>query len=282
MNNRILYIPHEKKSDRSSLSRRKHAKRMLGLVGVVLALLSPLIAVRLPFFHIKTIEIKGATSIDKETVRKVIAGALEGSYALLIPYQFLWTAPEKRIIADISKTFPLVAEVQVKKEFPDKLSLLLRERTLFGIICNDRMTDETTAKDHKNVQCAYLDMEGIAYQKAPQPSGFLITKISIDTPISAVPIRLVEPKTMSRILFLHNALPLIIDAEVVGYELISHLSHEMRAVSSDGFTIIFKRDDEFDRTFNVLKTVLKEIGNKRSSLDYIDLRFGNKVFYKER
>jgi hypothetical protein len=45
--------------------------------------------------------------------------------------------------------------------------------------------------------------------------------------------------------------------------------------------LILNVKDDYSRVFSVLKTVLEnEIKDKAKDIDYIDLRFGNKVFYK--
>ena len=74
-----------------------------------------------------------------------------------------------------------------------------------------------------------------------------------------------------------------LNLNVIGYQLFSKIPGEIRVTVSDGFKIYFNRDDDLENAFVVIKTVLEEeIKEKRSRLDYIDARFGNKVFYKLR
>ena len=98
-----------------------------------------------------------------------------------------------------------------------------------------------------------------------------------------VPSHAIERATVDRIIFLQRSLPPLIGAPVVGFELFSAIPHEIRAVSNEGVMLIFKRDDDFGNVLRVLKKVWEhEIGTTHKKIDYIDLRFGNKVFYKMR
>ena len=67
----------------------------------------------------------------------------------------------------------------------------------------------------------------------------------------------------------------------MSYELISDFPKEIRVVGPEGYRVYFDRESDLQNAFRVLKTVLaEEIKDRRARLDYIDLRFGNKVFYK--
>ena len=280
MNNRILYIPKEKKKYKKSKSR--YRIWMLGSVGVIIILMiAGFIIVRLPMLRIQKISLSGLNSIHEDEVQKEMKSILEGSYAGLVPYRFLPFFPRLLIAARIKEAFPLIVEVRSKKEFPHTLALYFKERELFGILCNDLLIDGKLPEERSQSQCAYIDTQGIAYQRSPISSGFLITKISTDT--NSVPVieQAVEKPMMDRMIFLRDTLPAVLGSSLMGFEIMSAVSREIRAVSSKGFTLIFKRDDNFENVLRVLKTVLeREIGAKRNRLAYIDLRFGNKVFFK--
>jgi len=71
--------------------------------------------------------------------------------------------------------------------------------------------------------------------------------------------------------------------EIVGFEFSFQIQREFRALTSDGFLLWINRDDDFAGVTKVLKTVLdEEIKDRRAELEYADLRFGNKVFYRYR
>ena len=69
--------------------------------------------------------------------------------------------------------------------------------------------------------------------------------------------------------------------EVESFILSGGLDDEFRARVRSGFFLYVKRDDDFVRVVKTFKIFLeKEIGEKKRFLEYVDLRFGNKIFYK--
>ena len=283
MNNRILYTPKEKKQFRKR-KKNYYIRATVGIFIVILLITGTYFGVHLSAFQIQKISIQGLSAIKEEDVKSEIASALSGSYvAGLIPYRFLFAAPMEQIIQRIKNQFPLIAEVGIKKDFPDEIAITIQERQLFGVLCNDGASEEATVQEGREVQCFYLDMQGIAYQKAPQTQGFLIMKVSTDAaniPLGGLG---VDPMMIRRMMELNQKLPTAVGSAIVGYRLLHTIPHELRAVTKQGFSLLIKQDGDMDSLLYVLKTVLeKEIGNKRGGLDYIDLRFGNKVFYKFR
>ena len=281
MNNRILYIPKEKKQFGN---RKKNHSLYMVAAPVILAgaFIAVFFGVRWRALQIEKISINGLSAIQEEDVDREIVSALSGSFAAgLIPYRFLLAAPAGAITACIKEKFPLISDVEVKKEFPNALAITVTERQLFGVLCNDYMSKEEVSVEGKEIQCAYLDTNGIAYQKAPEAEGFLIMKVSTDAESIPLGESAVDFALMRRMIELNEKLPSAIGSPILGYQLLRNSPHELRAVSKPGFVLIMKEDGDMGTLLYVLKTVLeKEIGAKRSRLDYIDLRFGNKVFYK--
>lgn len=131
--------------------------------------------------------------------------------------------------------------------------------------------------------CGYMDSTGIVYESAPEPRGNLIIVIRTDTQDTAMPRQAVDIGAMAQIRALAEKLPTETGVTPAGFELHTRVPSEIRASASEGFTLVFRREDDVSATLRVLKRVLnEEIKDKRKHLDYIDLRFGNKVFYKLR
>ncbi len=288
MSNRILYIPKEKKH----AGKRKKSRTLWIIGGITLCIVviaGGIMIVRLHAFQIQTISVQGLHSIHESDIERQVTSVLIGSYAFgLIPYRSLFAAPIQVITDTIAHRFPLIAEVHVKKEFPHMLAINVRERIMFGILCNDTADrdgadKEIVPEEQIDIQCAYVDTEGIAYESAPKTEGFLITKVLTDSPVIAIGTQVIDPLMMRRIVDIKTKLPPVIGSSIVGYQLLRNVAREVHVISKDKFSIIINRDDDLDHALSVLATILKkEIGSRRKNLDYIDLRFGNKVFYKLR
>ncbi len=281
MNNRIFYIPREKKytNKKKSIVR---IRVIISIIFFVCFVIASIVTMRLSALQIQQISITGLSAVREEDVQKEIMSALSGSYlAGLIPYRFLLVAPAQIIGDTLKQKFPLIAEVTVVKEFPNKLVLAVKERVMFGILCNDAVSEDAVPDEHRDIGCSYLDTAGIAYDKAPQTQGFLIMKISTNASEVVIGSRAIDSLMMGRIKDINSKLPSVINSPIVGYQLLRNVPREVRAMSKSGFSLMINRDDDLDHALYVLKTVLeKEIGSRRNNLDYVDLRFGNKVFYK--
>ena len=280
MNNRIFYTPKEKKQ----FHRKHRGFRWYMAMGIILVLMfgtGLFFVVRISALQVADITMSGLDTLREDNVRQEVALALNGSYALgFIPYRFIIAVPIEAITRHLQNRFPLIGEVEIQKEFPDKLFLAIRERELFGVLCNDATLQEDLDMP-KDTACAYIDTDGIAYQQAPQSHGFLITKISTDDESIPYTGQAIKKETIDRMIDLSKILPPIIGSPILGYELLRTSSREMRVFTRQGFSLLMKRDGDKDALMFILKTVLeKEIGQRRAQLDYMDLRFGNKVFYK--
>jgi len=280
MNNRLLYTPKEKRQFGDPKKSRK--LWIIGGVGVVIFLIAgAVLMVRTESFRVSTISVMGIDSLHEDDVRRSLRASMAGSYFGVVPYAFLLATPTGMLADKLKHDFPLIAEVNIAKEFPRTLSVTVKERTLFGIMCNDKVDEAVALQEGKQTQCVYVDSTGFAYQQAPQTNGLLITKISTDMPDITVGTQVIDKGMMQRIVDVSRKIPSVIGTPIVGYEFLSAIAHEVRVMTRRGFSLMIERDNNLDNTIYVLKTVLeKEIGSKRDMLDYIDLRFGNKVFYK--
>ncbi len=280
MNNRLLYTPKEKRQFGDPKKSRK--LWIIGGVGVVIFLIAgAVLMVRTESFRVSTISVMGIDSLHEDDVRRSLRASMAGSYFGVVPYAFLLATPTGLRADKLKHDFLLIAEVNIAKEFPRTLSVTVKERTLFGIMCNDKVDEAVALQEGKQTQCVYVDSTGFAYQQAPQTNGLLITKISTDMPDITVGTQVIDKGMMQRIVDVSRKIPSVIGTPIVGYEFLSAIAHEVRVMTRRGFSLMIERDNNLDNTIYVLKTVLeKEIGSKRDMLDYIDLRFGNKVFYK--
>ncbi|MBI2640600.1 MAG: FtsQ-type POTRA domain-containing protein [Candidatus Sungbacteria bacterium] len=265
---RVIYTPREER-----LPRRRFHMRRFFLVLAAFSLLGVIIAgmvyvLRFPRWQIREISFSGLEVLSQEEIASKIKHELQGEFAALIPRSSFFLAETASLAESLQKEFPRIEQISIKKDFPDKLKISAKERKLFGIFCGQS-------------SCAYIDASGFAYESAPNFSGSLITKIKSDAPDPAVGQNAVEPALMERLIFLGEEIKRSLGIMSVVHELSSQAPREIRVETDEGFKIFFNRDDDFQNVFRVLKTVLdEEIKEKRARLEYIDVRFGNKAFYR--
>lgn len=241
---------------------------------------------RLSQWQITDIKIEGTKVLTEEEIREHAGKVLEGNYFFALPKRSILLAPQNTIIWQLQQSFPRIETISITKKYPSTLIISLQERELWGIFCvygaDQRGLNASSADLRGNIdECVYIDKTGFAFERAPSSSGSLIKKIKIDNSRAMVASYAVEPEIMKDILRLSEKMENQLKSPVVAYELFSEIPREVRMTVAEGFTLYLNRDDDIENTLRVLKLVLdEEIKERRSKLDYVDLRFGNKVFYK--
>ncbi|MDP3772485.1 MAG: FtsQ-type POTRA domain-containing protein [bacterium] len=250
-------------------------------------------------FRIDAIEVLGTEAVRSDEVRAAVREVLVEPYALVVPGDFVPFVNDAEIIRRLQERFPRIRSVQVARSSGRTLAITVEERALFAILCADGKADETVAtasstpliaasslplatnNEGLSRLCAYIDREGFAYDAAPQLVGSLIMRITTDGIEVPIGKRALDQRTIDRMAFLADRLPTVIGEPVTDFSFFVNVPSEVHARATDGFRMIFKRDDDAEHTLTVLTRIVRdEIKDRRRAVDYIDLRFGNKVFYK--
>jgi len=237
-----------------------------GIVGGVVYLL------RYPAWQITEISFSGFERVLPADVEAKIQEDLRGTLLLLLPrssyFLFDSAASEEKILKD----FPRLESVQISKEFPSKISVVAKEREFWAIYCAG-----------ESGRCGYSDKTGFVYEEAPVSTGSLILAVFRDTGAVEIPSQPLEQALVEKFILFSELLKNETGEEVESFILSGGLDDEFRARVRSGFFLYVKRDDDFAKVVKTLKIFLeKEIGEKKRSLEYVDLRFGNKIFYKSR
>ncbi len=273
---RILYTPRQPKQKQARFSKEK-IRIILASMGFFIFLALCVIVVRLSYFQIQEIKFIGnGTEQDTQELRTSIDNLLSGNYALVVPRRFIFGMSGQNLERYLLAALPRFAAISITKQFPHTLSVSYAKRIFFALLCNDAAKSDTHA-------CGYIDRTGFVYEDAPEASGSLIMKVKSDLPNVKVGTRAIDEQTVTQMALFGDGVERIVGLRLIAYELAIQAPDEIRMHVADGFMLIVKKDDNPETILQVLRTVLdQEIKDKKSKLDYIDLRLGNKVFYKFR
>lgn len=263
---RIVYAPRENKK----ISRFSRTRLFIyaGILIFIFMAGGAVYAMRLSQWQIKEISLSGLGVLGEEEIVAVIKESFSGNLAFLIPRSSFFIVSTQRLVSALEEKFPRIRQVSITKSFPNLLRVSVKERKPFGIFC-------------AVLRCAYVDDSSFAYEEAPNSIGSLIIKITSDAEDLKIPAQAVDNLLFERMKLVAEGLKDKFDFDTIGYQLFSKIPREIRVTTSEGFQIYINRDDDFESVFRVLKKVLdEEIKEKRLQLEYIDARFGNKVFYK--
>lgn len=226
---------------------------------------------RIERLTIKAVEIAGGETIDHAMIRKIAEEELVGAYYRLVPKRFAWTYPEQKLQERIME-IDRIKESTVKRVSGEKIEIYFAEYQPFALWCDQA--------DSGN--CVFLDEFGWAFAQAPSLQGGALLRFSeagqvpsLDTaPFSADFIT----TTADFIDRVSDELGLpITQVEKTGQDEIAYY------ISGGGELKVSSRMS-VDETFDNLSTLLNseafahiEPGN----FQYIDLRYGNRVFVNE-
>lgn len=272
--------------ERIKEEKRKKQKRKLSvifiLVFIFLTLL--LLACRIPATLLKTITISGNESIQSEILSQKIYDTVAGNYLYIIPKKNIFLISKSKLEKELKKDFPKLDTVTIKKHPFSRISLVVSERVPEMLYC--RTLSEGT--------CFFINKQGILFEEAPHfssPLYFILSDQTKNTPV-VLGESVFGEETLDKVKNLKRELDILgISATSYIHQTdkedvltIAHLSSEKDYTNTP--RIIFKSTQSVSNILSNLTSALNSEKLKESrknnfkDLDYIDLRFDEKVFYK--
>jgi len=249
-----------------------------------------------PWMLVKNIEVKDNKTIDKNRVIDLVQKNIVGNYFYFIPKAKIFLIKPGGLSDTLKQNFPILLQTNIRRIFPDKISLNIVERTPVGIWCKKNTNSGnyasgydglrsrlTESQNYNAISCYDYDVNGVIFQLAPYTSGSLITKI-YDHSQEFANSKIGDKVLNSNILeFIQKAQDRLgADFGFKTEQIILGTDSEGAAFyfASDWFLILNQKID-LDYQFQVLRNVLDQsIGNQAPNLAYIDLRLKNRAYYK--
>ena len=222
-----------------------------------------------PYFRIETISIEGTDRLEEDDVRSFLERTLTEKALYVIPQDIMWMS--KYGLASIIKSHsPVIKDVHITRSWPHELAVEVVEYSGWGVLCQGLPED-----------CYWIDRAGVAFQSAPDFAGTIVPKITDERDREITLGEKQMSQRMMRLITFFNeraqendylqSLQFAIDARD------ATLHAETRA----GWEIRLLEDTDPEEAYkNMQLTLDNEIKEKADELDYIDLRFGNRIFYR--
>ena len=260
--------------DLSKRYRRKHRKQTAHRIYFVLAcgVLCAILAwgfFWIPWIRIQTIEIGG--NIDTAPIRAAIEQSMVDTNKYFAPKDnyFLTRAAD---IEQLVKDKDLgVAIVQIK--FPRTITVNFPQREARFIICSETDT------------CYYMNNEGLLFNESPQFSEYPLPLITISPSVrSPREVRLgdqfADADTMR---FINTTVRGLFALGITSKIIETNDMSEIKIFTpEDWYIYLNTKTDPVKTAQNIRLLMDQKIKNSRDALEYIDLRFENKAFYKLR
>ncbi len=227
--------------------------------------------------QIRKVNIEGTNIINKEEVQNIVDESLSGNYLWLIPKSNTFLYSVKKLNKILVDKFPGISSLDVGRENLQKIYIKIVERKPQTLWCR--------GGEGENVpDCYFVDSTGVVFASAPFFSGnvYFIYRggLNKEDPLGA--------QIFSREDFLafedfikqiNNKFKI----SIVGVELKDQEDFDL--LLSSGTRIMLNKNTPYNDMYDNLDAILKDTQFSSSTLptlDYIDMRFGNKVYYKAK
>lgn len=258
---------------------RRVALRFVFVLVPASALFGTVYLGNLEALRVDTVEVRGlhaASAVSPGDVERQIQSVMAGQRWLFFPKSNFFLLSSEGIENKLRQEFSQLSEVNVSKKFPNKLTVKLKERVLWGIYCQADNSPGGAAG-----RCFYLDERGVAYEDVSGYEGLLLPVISSGRAVVQGE-RAVESETLEFFKQARESLAAV-NADLLSLTFATSTPADVRLSLAESWYVAASVAQPIQEWFEVLKTLLeKDIGERRGDLEYVDLRFGRKVFYKFR
>jgi cell division septal protein FtsQ len=274
---RKFFDYHEKKLDNPFYNKKKKiadskkikTKIIIAAIAILIGFLFWLLYFSKIFF-IKNIEISKLEKINKEEVEALLSEKINENKSKIAPQNNLIFFNTDEFAVLFNKNFRFQG-IKIRKKWPDALSLEITEKALSAIWLENEKYYYLDNEGYLLGEANLLEIDGQAYPLIKNNSGEKIEngKIGQDPEIIAYSIELFKK----------------IQAEYpemfVNFFSIDDDINSLKLAISGGPEIFFSTENSTDEQLEKL-SILKEekLKNDFNSKKYIDLRFGDKIYYQ--
>lgn len=232
---------------------------------------------RRPEVTVTAISVSGGDTVSHDVIQNKVESVLSGTYAFLIPRRFSFLLP-KQEIANAIDAIPRVHNASVVRTSRNTLAVSFDEYVPYALWCDSVKETATSTSS-----CIFVDEQGYAYADAPALFGETLVRFVIEGRKPEKGAHVYDAKTLTHYQSFSDAIA-------------SHHQHRLRAITetvdgdltlnlSGDVNLLIAKDANIQTIFENIESILQSDtfkGKPFESFEYIDLRFGNKVYVKER
>ena len=263
-------------------------KIIIILIIFFLVLLGISFTSRIPAFNINNVIISGNKIIETKEIKDVVETKIAGHYLWLFPKTNFIIYPKNKIKTELENRFKRIKDIFIDNKDIKTLKVSISEYEGKYLWCGILIPVLRSNLD--NNKCYFLDSDGYIFDEAPYFSGSVYFKLYGNSNLNEI-----NPSgsyflknNFSKIIEFKNTIEKL-DLKPTAFWIDENREEGNFSISGEpGISpkIIFKIDGDYQKLVENLQAAISteplrtDLKNKFSSLLYIDLRFGNKVYYK--
>ena len=269
--------------------RKASSKKFIIFVVIFLIIFFSLAALsRISGFKIRTISILGNRIVETKDIESIVQNDLEGHYLFLFPKNNFLIYPKNKIKKDLAITYKRLKDISLDASNIKNISINVSEYDGKYLWCGNLIPAlRSNLNDNK---CYFLDDSGYIFDEAPYFSGKVYFKFYGSIEGDKIIGNNYLPKNFNKIVAFKKNLE-DVNLNPTNFWVTYHPEGDEGTFSLSGEPVmspyvIFNMDSDYAKIAENLQSALgveplrTDIQNKFSTLQYLDLRFGNKVYYK--
>jgi|SRR3989344_930278 len=232
-----------------------------------------------PVFTIKEIEFTGLALVDKSIVNEVVEKNTRQKTLGLISRKTLLTLPRSAIKESLYSSSPSIKEVSFDFTGINKLAVFIKEREPVGVWCG-----LSPSPDPLQENCFFVDEDGFVFSRAPVTTGAVYVRYygGLANPFPPIGLSLLDKKVFLELRFFLETLK---SSGVSVLRVILDDGFEVSLDLAGGGKVIFSLKSDLHKTLDNLEVFVARGGDGDTakylgSFQYVDLRFGNKIYFK--
>jgi cell division septal protein FtsQ len=257
----------------------RRRKRLLLLAGIVFGCVFAVFLFFWWFFNasflkITSIQVSGENVIPESSITNAVQDDISGSYLGLFSRSSIFLYPKNKIVADLTGLYPTLSSVSINAQDFHTINVVVSEREAHALWCG---SDPATAQS-----CFLLDTDGLAYANAPQYSGEVFRTYYGPLPSDALPQQFLSQASFHSLAALVDAFQGVIASDTV-QSISIDTNDDVHLAFDSGAEILFALHDDSGQIFQRFSLALTAeplLSHPLSDFEYVDLRFGDKVYYK--
>ncbi len=249
-----------------------------------------------PSIRINSISTQGVISVDEEAIKKIAEAPINEKILGFIRKDNHFFYPKNEVTEYIKAYSPRIAYAEIADDVADNFTVRIVEYMPVFLVCKKNVlsdplfvdTDGVIEDSGENIHldnssCMFADENGYLFGEAPEYSGFPFTQIFVDekshAQVGLKQTLLSEEEFITYKKFLDALAQLGIET----HALVLEENNDVRLFTNLPYQLLWSSSKDIEKTTANLGSVLSAFrDNPRlvGTTTLIDLRFGNKIFYK--
>lgn len=256
----------------SKVRARRRRRRVVGSLifgGLILVIFASMVWLsHAPFLRVQGVVVSGLKTTASSSVIALVKSNLEGTYGYLFAKNNILLYPQDDIAAALALKYPQFKVAEVHAQDFSTIAVVVVEREPKALWCLEA--------------CYFMDEDGVVYAPAPEFSSPVYVAYRGSATDGRLPRHYLTKDTFHSLSALVGAIAqkesteLVVSAAVDG-------QGDVRLRFESGFMLIFplkaQGGDIFER-YALARGAEPFAGRTLSEFEYLDLRFGDKLYYK--